>query len=233
MNNTDSRRNGVIGSRAILLTLRDLVRFEGENSFLRKTWGSWRIGLAACSAAMFFAMAILLMSIMAATNPARVYPHEEYLASGSGTQVEYYLPYPGVLPDSPLYKVKAARDKVKLWLTFNEEKKVEYELLLADKRINAGVALIDGGKAALGVSTVTKGEKYLTSAVNRAEKLSKAGKDVKSLLGKLINASAKHEEVVVELIGKTNGSEKKVLEETFKESSFAHQKASQALLEAK
>ena len=71
-------------------------------------------------------------------------------------KVEYYLPYPGILPDSPLYKIKAIRDRVQLVLTFDEVQKAERELLYADKRVGAAWALADGGKADLAVSTATK-----------------------------------------------------------------------------
>jgi hypothetical protein len=96
--------------------------------------------------------------------------------------MEYYLPYPGILPDSPLYKIKALRDKIDLWFTFNPVEKATKELQYADKRINAAIFLMQGGKASLGVSTATKAEKYLESAAGLAVGEEKSGKDVKSLL---------------------------------------------------
>src|SRR3989344_3654978 len=78
--------------------------------------------------------------------------------------VDYYLPYPGILPDHPLYWLKMVRDRVGLVLTTAETAKAEKLLLYADKRLGAAWALIDGNKVPLGVSTLTKAEKYLEQA---------------------------------------------------------------------
>ncbi len=112
------------------------------------------------------------------------------------SKIEYYLPYPGILPDSPIYKVKMVRDRVVLWLTFGEQKKAEKELLYANKRIGAAVALADGGKKELAVSTATKAEKYLESAMARVDKLLAAGVDAKSLKLELEKATVKHKEIL-------------------------------------
>ncbi len=74
-------------------------------------------------------------------------------------KVDYFLAYPGMLPDHPLYFLKMARDRVWLWLTPDPLKKAELLLLFADKRLGAGKALIEGNKIKLGVTTVTKAEK--------------------------------------------------------------------------
>ena len=77
--------------------------------------------------------------------------------------------------------------------------------MYADKRINAALALIEGNKVGVGVSTATKAEKYLESAVNRLIKLSGEGKDVKSLLLTLSKATAKHVEVLEGLDKRVTG----------------------------
>ncbi len=109
---------------------------------------------------------------------------------------DYYLPYPGILPDSPIYKFKMVRDRVALWLTFDELGKAKKELLYANKRIGAAVALADGGKKVLAVSTATKAEKYLESAMARVDKLLAAGVDAKSLKLELEKATVKHKEIL-------------------------------------
>lgn len=160
--------------------------------YLKQAWGNVRNAIIGCSAAVLFGIAVLLMSIYSVAAPARVYPAGEVVT----VRVQYYLPYPGMLPDSPLYKVKAARDRVMLWLTVNEEKKAKRELLYADKRIGAAAALLDGGKPDLAITTATKAEKYLESAVNRVKTLSSQGKDVKSVEMVLEKAIAKHREIL-------------------------------------
>ena len=49
----------------------------------------------------------------------------------------YLLPYPGMLPDNPLYMLKAMRDRVINFLIADSQKKAEFYLLQSDKRLNA------------------------------------------------------------------------------------------------
>src|SRR3989344_8801851 len=128
--------------------------------------GKIRNAIIGCSAAVLFGVVVLLLSILSVARPQSVFPQESATNSAQPSpttlaKVDYYLPYPGVLPDSPLYKLKAMRDKVRLWLTFDEGRKAERELMYADKRINAAIALVEGSKMNLGVDTPTKAEKYL------------------------------------------------------------------------
>ena len=185
------------------------------------------------SAALMVGFVVLVLSIMAAVNPLVVSPHEEATSGGVLVQkVEYYLPYPGILPDSPLYKVKALRDRISLWLITDPGKKAEKELLLADKRIGAAVALMDGGKDELAVSTAAKGEKYLEQAVNRVLGIADTGQDVKSLLLIMANATAKHEEMMVGIVGKTEQA-RGVAEKTLALTSMLHERVDQAVREVK
>jgi len=129
-------------------------------------------------------------------------------------KVDYFLVYPGILPDHFLYSVKMIRDRVLTFLTVDPLKKAELFLLLADKRLGAGKVLIEGGKTDLGVSTITKAEKYLEQAVNQAKTASQNGKDAKVVLEKLNQAARKHEEVILDLITKVSGDAKSTLEKT-------------------
>lgn len=115
------------------------------------------------------------------------------------TSVDYYLVYPGMLPDQFLYKLKMVRDRIKLFFTRNPLARVNLLLLYSDKRIGAGKVLIEGNKVPLGITTLTKGEKYLESATSQAEKLEKGSKEKKDFFAKLKKASLKHQEVFEEL----------------------------------
>lgn len=123
-------------------------------------------------------------------------------------KVEYYLVYPGLLPDHPLYKVKAARDRIRLWLTNGSLKQAELMLLFADKRIGAGKVLVEGNKVPLGITTFQKGEKYLDSAVSKAAVAKKEGKDISEISMKMKNASLKYEEILVDLESKISSEGK-------------------------
>ncbi|KKT75798.1 MAG: Fibronectin type III domain-containing protein [Microgenomates group bacterium GW2011_GWA2_44_7] len=114
----------------------------------------------------------------------------------SPTPINYILPYPGILPDSPLWVFKALRDRLILLLAWDSVSKVEKELLLADKRLKAAEALIEGGKMSLGVSTAIKGEKYLLDAVTLWDK---TGNHKPDRQDQLERALAKHKEILIVL----------------------------------
>lgn len=127
-------------------------------------------------------------------------------------KVEYFLAYPGILPNHFLYPVKMFRDKVMVFLTSSSLKRGELYLLLADKRIGAAKALIEGGEAEMGVSTATKAEKYLEQALAQEKMAREKGVDTRAFLEKLAQASLKHEELLLEMIEKVTGPGKGALE---------------------
>lgn len=143
-------------------------------------------------------------------EPASTSPDLAGKESLQSSQVDYFLPYPGILPDSPLYKIKMVRDRIWLWLTRQPSKKLDLLLLFADKRIGAGEILIKGNKVALGVSTLTKGEKYWERAVGEVNRLS-----AEKRMGakeKLIKASLKYQEILENLLLRVSAEEKTELE---------------------
>lgn len=206
-----------------------------EGSFWKSVWGNLRNALIGCSAAVVFGLAVLMMSILSVTSPERVFPSDEALVvdDPAMTKVEYYLPYPGMLPDNPMYRLKAVRDKVGLLLSRGGLTRANKELLYADKRIGAAQVLVEGGKAGLGVSTATKAEKYLEKAVNRVINLSREGKDVKSMLMTLSNASSKHAEILEGLQIRVSGDDRDGLEGALKLAKILGEQVNQAILEAK
>lgn len=109
---------------------------------------------------------------------------------------DYYLPYPGILPDHPLYWLKMARDRISLALIREPLVHFEKLLLFADKRIGAAEVLIKGRKFFLGVSTASKAEIYLERAVAEFEALQKQGQTTAILNDQIEKAVAKHKEVL-------------------------------------
>ncbi len=184
-----------------------------------------------------FGVAILVLSLLAVSNPTAVFPKEVAAtpsASVSPTPaVEYYLPYPGILPDNPLYKLKMVRDRIVLWLTFDPLKKSQLELLYADKRVNAAWELEQGGKSSLGVSTATKAEKYLEQSANGVIDLQKQGLDVKSQLLTLQSAATKHTELLQTMQERLTGSDQTTIMNTVAETQMVGQSVTQALRESK
>ncbi len=183
-----------------------------EPSFIRITWGSVKNALIGCSLAAIFGLAILVVSLLSANSPQAAEELAMPVATPAAQMVQYYLPYPGILPDSPLYKIKAVRDMVVLWTTFNPAARAQKQLLYADKRIGAALALTEGSKSSLGTSTATKAEKYLEQAVDWAVRETKNGHDVKSFLHTLDNATAKHLEILDTLKSRVSGDDSQALD---------------------
>ncbi len=108
-------------------------------------------------------------------------------------QINYELPYPGLLPDSPLYFLRVIRDKTVDFLISDPLKKAEFDLLQADKRLNAGISLFSKGKISLALSTISKAENYFKQSIEKVLEAQKQGMDIKDIERRLINAVVKHQ----------------------------------------
>ena len=84
--------------------------------------------------------------------------------------------------------------------------------MYADKRLGAGWALIEGNKKELGVTTLTKGEKYLERVRAQAGKLGEGGDEIR-FKEKLEKATKKHSQVLELLVEKTDESQKEVIKQ--------------------
>ncbi len=114
---------------------------------------------------------------------------------------EYSLPYPGILPNNPLYPIKMVRDKIILLLITDPYKKAQFNLLQADKRIEAAIFLVNEDKknGKLAVTTIEKGENYYHDAVAEASALQEEGRDVGGFLHELDSAADKHISLMTDL----------------------------------
>lgn len=129
-------------------------------------------------------------------------PPETPLVLGEEVQatIDYSLPYPGkILPDNSLWFIKALRDRLWLGLTTDEARRAELLLLFADKRLGSAKVLFEKGKADIGFSTLSKGEKYLESAAKTLEANTKKGMKTSEFAKDLTNAALKHKEVIDEI----------------------------------
>lgn len=124
----------------------------------------------------------------------------EELASESAQmaeeRVEYELPYPGMLPDNPLYFLKTFRDAFVRFLISDSLKKAEFNLLTSDKRIYASALLVEKDEFDLAVETLFKSNNYMHDAVVSLSKAREDDKDIKVILGNMESSVKKHKEVV-------------------------------------
>ena len=120
-------------------------------------------------------------------------------------EVEYLLPYPGVLPGHPLYGLKVLRDRILDVLIVDPIRRAEFYILQADKRLNMSIFLVARGKSVLAEQVVSKGEKYMIQAVNGLLAVKTSGKEVPGyMMDRLEKSLAKHVEELETLIAKTN-----------------------------
>ena len=124
----------------------------------------------------------------------------ENIEQADKKEVNYYLAYPGILPDHPLYWLKMVRDRVLLWLARDPGVRIERLLLYADKRVGAAEALMEGNQPELSVATATKAEKYLEQAVGEAAALDAGAEGRYELFEGLRVATLKHEEVLAGML---------------------------------
>ncbi len=115
----------------------------------------------------------------------------------SDRKVIYELPFPGILPDNPLYPVKMVRDRLLDLITRDNIKKAELYFLYSDKRAAMAISLTNIGKAKLAISTLTKGEKYSEKIPNLLKNAKEQGvTPSENLLYKLKLSNDKHREII-------------------------------------
>lgn len=116
-------------------------------------------------------------------------------------KVIYNLPYPGLLPDSPLYTIKVTRDRITDFLTRDNLKKADLYLLYSDKRTSMSLVLASKGKNKLAIDTFIKGEKYFIKIPELLKSAKKQGTQApSSFIETLKLSNAKHKELIEELI---------------------------------
>lgn len=157
-----------------------------------------RVNMGKVLFAIFLALAFFV-------SPSNSFAQEEIEDSSSSAKlpkVEYTLPYPGLLPDSPFYFLKTIRDRVVGFLISDPMKKAEFNLLQADKRLAAGIYLSKKRNFSLSESTISKGENYFEQGISNAMQAKQEGIDTGIFLRRLSNAAVVHMATVEELESK-------------------------------
>jgi hypothetical protein len=153
---------------------------------------------------LFFLAAIFHPSAFAQDNTVLPMPTDALSPSPAPTPVNYELPYPGILPGSPLYTVKVFRDKVNEFFMKSPSKKSNFYLLQADKRLAASLELFKKEDPKLGEETLAKSLIYLDKSVDKMGEAKKSGENISDILGKIKTSTEKQ----IEEIGKLKESAK-------------------------
>lgn len=121
----------------------------------------------------------------------------------------YTLPYPGILPDNPLYIFKVMRDGIVTFFIADPSKKSAFFLLQSDKRLASSWYLVKEGSAkdALALTTLSKSTNYLSQSIDQLHAAQESGDNMNAQIDSIVNATAKHISVVtaiLQLQGLTN-----------------------------
>ncbi len=145
---------------------------------------------------LIVALTLIVVPAFAQTEPVNQNPN-----------IDYQLPYPGILADNPLYNLKTLRDKLVSFLISDPVKKAEFDLLQADKRLSVAIALFEKGKYELAESTISKGENYFEDAIKNI-RISKMQGTVMnpSLLTNMELSRKKHKQILGDMVLKTSGA---------------------------
>lgn len=155
-----------------------------------------------------FIFLIFTFSFLIFTSVSNIHAQEATEATQS-SKVDYELSYPGLLPDHPLYFLKATRDRIISFFTSNPLKKARFNLLQADKRTQASYLLVDKGKIDLSQSTLSKAENYFEEAVDNTKEAKSQGIEVTDMARSLRLANIKHNEVFVDITRKLSAQDRK------------------------
>ena len=189
------------------------------------------------SLVLAFAFGILLISIFRTASVKYQFNNtgkqiNAKVLEGVTELVDYNLPFPGkVLPDSPLWSLKALRDRIWLLVTTNPSRKAELKLLFADKRLGSAIVLFDKEKFEEGLTTLTKAEKYLEEAGWQEEENRKKGIETSDFLQILAKASLKHYEVMQNILTIAPEEARPTIIQTHDYSKKAFENSRNALLE--
>ena len=119
----------------------------------------------------------------------------------AANKVAYDLPYPGILPDHPLYFVKIIRDRITEFVSRDTIKKAEVYLLFSDKRVSMSMSLAEKGKNKQAIETFSKAEKYFIKIPPLLKTAKKQGSAAPSSFVETLKLSnSKHRELINELL---------------------------------
>lgn len=130
-----------------------------------------------------------------------LFNYSQTITLSEESKVVYEMPYPGLLPDHPLYFLKIARDRVLEFMTRNDLKKAELHLLLSDKRVKTAEMVAKEGKITTAVDTLSKGEKYFLKAVEDLKRAKEqGGSGTVEFMDKMQRSNKKHAEIIQQLM---------------------------------
>ena len=135
--------------------------------------------------------------------PEEVPMHESTDGAVIKQKSDYVLPYPGILPDHPVYFLKDFRDKIIEMLIVDPERKNEFYLLQSDKFLNAAQSLLDKNQSEKAKAVLVKSADKMAIAVSELSGMKTNGRQISAgSIERMTKAIEKHFEVLDEMSSK-------------------------------
>jgi hypothetical protein len=151
-----------------------------------------------------FVIVLLSVSVLTQSIMAQSENQEVENSTPTGTSVseelEYTLPYPGILLDHPLYVVKTFRDSIMRMFMNNPVKQIEFSLLQSDKFLSMALVFADAGKWDRAGQAVLLSQKDMEQALKEVTTARGSGVQVPShIVTNLERSTIKHKQRIDEM----------------------------------
>ena len=145
-------------------------------------------------------LTLVLSSSSYAVDESGKMPRDEAAQKESEVEIEqpieYTLPYPGILPDHPLYPLKKFRDRLLDFLIRDPIKRIEFNLLMSDKRYGMGTFFSDEEKYDRAYTIVAEAESFYGRIPEEMQVVKDEQRTISpDLLQKIKTAARKHQEI--------------------------------------
>jgi len=146
----------------------------------------------------FIAVYIPLVTAYAQESSTSASPSGGSELTAVPTPVEYQLPYPGMLPNNPLYFLKAFRDNLTALFLSKPLDKANFFLMQSDKNVEASYLLVNQpqAKADLAFQTFIHAQNDFDQAITHASNARQQGYSTQELGRKMALANQKHVQIL-------------------------------------
>lgn len=156
---------------------------------------------------LFFALLVLFVSLFESVSVKYAGSNAHAVITknrAEGIDIVYGLPYAGAItPTSPLWPIKAARDRMKLSSLTTPVDKSNYMLLLSDKRLALASHLWSLDDLDASIVTFSKAEMYLRNSADIIINMNAHANYSNELLT-LNQASLKHRQILEQILAESS-----------------------------
>jgi len=137
--------------------------------------------------------------------------------------------YPGILPDHPLYFLKALLYKIRGFFVFGDLARARWQMKMADKRAAEAKALAKKGRYKLAKKALERAVIAQEKAVEHLERAKKKGKKVENLVERLEKVSIRQQAALDRVLEKVPEEAKEAILKAKERSKKGHRRAIEVL----